>query len=226
MTQDIARATAGSSINVNYTNASVGDDEYILAIIKDTSGNALYHARLQSVDNSNGTVSMNIPNDITPGEYMLVIYNEHESGSYNTNYAGYDTLILIVWDASDVNYPDEQKPIMTNVYKNLAGTKFRFTVSDNLGLYQMTNSGGAKLRDLSGTKATTNMSCGTQSSIMVEDLAGNTSELQNILTDTTPPTVNISYNNGTYTLTVSDNESGVWKITNRDGTVVYRDYSC
>ena len=42
----------------------------------------------------------------------------------------------------------------------------------------------------------------------------------------TPPAVTVSYSGGTYTLTVSDNESGVWKITNRDGTVVYRDYSC
>ena len=52
ITQNIARATARSSISVNYTNASTGDNEYISAIIKDTSGNALYHARLDTVSNS------------------------------------------------------------------------------------------------------------------------------------------------------------------------------
>ena len=40
------------------------------------------------------------------------------------------------------------------------------------------------------------------------------------------PTVTVSYANGSYILTVSDNESGVRKITNGDGTVVYKDFSC
>ena len=227
ITQDIVRGTAGSSISVNYTNASIGANEYISAIIKDTSGEALYHAKLDTVSNSNGSVSMDIPDDIEPGEYMLVIYNELERGSYNTNYAGYDTLILVVWDTTDTNYPDEEKPTMTNVYKNVDGTRFRFTASDNHELYQMINSSRTKLRDLAGTNVTTNMSCDeTQDSIIAEDLAGNISAPQNIITDITPPKVTISYSRGTYTLTVSDNESGVWKIANHDGSVVYHDYSC
>ena len=163
---------------------------------------------------------MDIPNEIEPGEYMLVIYNECENGAYNTNYAGYDTLLLVVLENAD-----NVKPIMTNVFKNYAGTSFKFTVSDNQELYQVTNPTGEKLRDLASTNVTANVLCGTQDSIMVEDLAGNIAEAQNILTDNTPPKVTVSYSGGTYTLTVSDNESGVWKITNSDGTVVYRDYS-
>ena len=98
--------------------------------------------------------------------------------------------------------------------------------SDNDGL-QVTSPDGAWLRDLTGSNVTVNMKCDHQSTIAVQDLAGNTTivDQQNIMIDRTPPSVTVTYESGKYVLTVSDNESGVWKITNRDGTVVYRDFS-
>ena len=71
------------------------------------------------------------------------------------------------------------------------------------------------------------MECGNQSAILVQDLAGNETiiDANDMLVDRTPPHVTITYSGGKYALTVSDNESGVWKITNSDGTTVYHDYS-
>jgi len=98
--------------------------------------------------------------------------------------------------------------------------------SNNDGL-QVTSPDGAWLRDLTGSNVTVNMKCDRQSTIAVEDLAGNTTmvDQQNIMIDRTPPSVTVTYANGKYNLTVSDTESGVWKITNRDDTIVYRDFS-
>ena len=57
------------------------------------------------------------------------------------------------------------------------------------------------------------------------DEAKKKTEVKNILVDTKPPSVIISYAGiGKYTLTVSDTESGVWKITNGDGSVLYENY--
>ena len=46
-----------------------------------------------------------------------------------------------------------------------------------------------------------------------------------IAVDKTPHIITVTHSGGTYTITVIDNESGVWKITNGDGTKVYHDYS-
>ena len=91
----------------------------------------------------------------------------------------------------------------------------------------MINPGGDHLRHLASNTVTTNMECGNQSAILVQDLAGNETiiDANDMLVDRTPPVVTISYAEGKYALTVSDNESGVWKITNSDGTAVYHDYS-
>ena len=221
VSENIIRGAKESSVSIHYSGASVGEGEYISAIIKDTYGNPLYHARLKPVgESTSGELSMIIPNDIECGEYTLVVYNELERGAYNTNYAGYDTLVLVVYD-------EDEQPTVTNVYTNATGTNFKFTANDNWDLYQVTSYGGEKIRDLANNNVTTNMMCGGQASILIEDLAGNITTVGEnaMLVDQTPPTVAVTYSGGRYTLTVSDNESGVWKITNSDGTTVYHDYS-
>jgi hypothetical protein len=116
---------------------------------------------------------------------------------------------------------------VTNVYKNDAGTKFKFTAADDWDLYQVTNPNGSKLRDLANTNVTTNMDCGYQASIVIHDLAGNPTCVteQDMQIDRNAPSVSVSYSDGKYTLTVSDTESGLWKITNSNGDIIYRDYS-
>ena len=71
------------------------------------------------------------------------------------------------------------------------------------------------------------MDCGYQASIVIHDLAGNPTCVteQDMQIDKTSPSVSVSYSDGKYTLTVSDTESGLWKITNSNGDIIYRDYS-
>ena len=51
------------------------------------------------------------------------------------------------------------------------------------------------------------------------------SSSSNIITDDIGPEVeSITYENGNYTIKVSDTQSGIWKITNSTGDVIYKRY--
>ncbi len=63
MTQDTAIGTAGDTITFDYSNATVGTNEYISAIIADDSG-AQYYGRLLQTNSANGTVSLTIPDTL------------------------------------------------------------------------------------------------------------------------------------------------------------------
>ena len=162
---------------------------------------------------------MCVPDDIDYGDYNLIVYNELERAEWNTNYAGYDTLVLTVTDLNS--------PTVTNVYRNEAGKNFKLTASDET-LSHISTLSGRKIKDLSGINTTTNLQLSESTNgIKIYDVASNISTIytNDMQVDSTPPSVTISYNSGTYTLTVSDSESGVWKITNSNGDTIYRDYS-
>ena len=223
--QDTYSGTAGSSISIPYENALTGNNEYITALIKDSSDEGLYRYTLKHLsntnDDANGTITMTLP-DLADGVYTLVIMNEQCNDAYKTNYAGYDIVSLII-------ISDDKGPVMTDVYRNEDGTNFKFTASDKSGLYSVNSSNGDVLKYLTNSNITTNIiNCGHQSSIIVQDSLGNETIIdeKNIMVDRTPPSVSIlHYTDGKYILSVSDNESGIWKITNGDGTTVYKDYS-
>ena len=91
-------AGAGELVQLKYSNATpkMSDkEEYISGVIKDKNGRELYYGKLEYVDTSGeGTVCVDIPNDIKQGEYRLIIMNEQENGIMQTNYAGYDVVNL------------------------------------------------------------------------------------------------------------------------------------
>ena len=225
----------GETITLHYSGAAAqnqnsGGTEYISAIIKEVGtgknntgtgiygGNGLYHARLMEVgQNTSGNVSMTIPQSITPGEYTLIVYNELDRGEYKTNYAGYDTITLNVIPS----------PNLTNVYMNESGNNLKLTIS-GIDLSHISTLLGEKLLDISGDDTTKNFQLSKNTNgITVHDHYDKSTSLytNNIAIDKTPPIVTVTHSGGTYTITVSDNESGVWKITNGDGTKVYHDYS-
>ena len=62
---------------------------------------------------------------------------------------------------------------------------------------------------------------------MVYDTRGNVTEVleSNIITDRKGPRVeSITYDGGNYTIRVSDSQSGIWKITDSTGDVIYQRY--
>ena len=224
------------NLTISYKNAKAktsvdnGQAGYISAIIKNSTSldessiceaKPLYYARLIQNDfGGNGSVTMKIPNELPDGLYTLLVYNEIERGTYKTNYANYVPLMISISDTT--------VPTVNNIYRNTANTTFKFTAIDDINLGQIvTSSGDIKL--LSGSSITTNILTNQpQTSIDVYDASGNitTKTISDMILDNKPPEIiNITYNNGIYSITVSDNESGIWKITNGDGTRTYHDYS-
>ena len=103
VTKKTADAAPGDTVTLNYKGATTGINEYISAIIADSSG-ARYYGRVAQPTAESGTVEIKIPSDLAPGDYTLKVFNEQYNGDYNTDYASKFTDIALTVE----NQPDEQ----------------------------------------------------------------------------------------------------------------------
>lgn len=103
VTKKTADAAPDDTVTLHYTGATTGINEYISAIIADSSG-ARYYGRVAQPTAESGTVEIKIPSDIAPGDYTLKVFNEQYNGDYNTDYASKFTDIALTVE----NQPDEQ----------------------------------------------------------------------------------------------------------------------
>ena len=103
VTEKTADAAPGDTVTLNYKGATAGTNEYISAIIADSSG-ARYYGRVAQPTAESGTVEIKIPSDLAPGDYTLKVFNEQYNGDYNTDYASKFTDIALTVE----NQPDEQ----------------------------------------------------------------------------------------------------------------------
>ena len=103
VTEKAISADPGDTVVLNYTGASAWLNEYISAIIADSSG-AQYYGRITRPDMGNGTVEIKIPSDLAPGSYTLKVFSEQYNGDYNTDYASNFTDIALTVE----NQSDEQ----------------------------------------------------------------------------------------------------------------------
>ena len=103
VTKKTADAAPDDTITLNYKGATTGINEYISAIIADSSG-ARYYGRVAQPTAESGTVEIKIPSDIAPGDYTLKMFSEQCNGDYNTDYASNFTDIALTVE----NQPDEQ----------------------------------------------------------------------------------------------------------------------
>ena len=77
------------AVKLKYNGALAGANEYISAIIEDAEGNILYYGNI--VDNTtsdaagSGKVAINVPADLTPGNYKLLVFSEQCNGSFKTD---------------------------------------------------------------------------------------------------------------------------------------------
>jgi hypothetical protein len=220
VTENSVEAFTGHTIDLNYSGAIIGTNEYISAIIKDAdSGKALYYGYFDEAT-ADGNISMLLPEYIQPGNYKLIVMNEQINDSKYTNYAGCDEVSLTVYDG--------EAPVVTNVYTNSNNTMFKLTASDKVALGKITADDETLIDDtIAGqTNVTKNFATDSIDSwFKVYDASENESLVTNIITDNRGPTVeSIIYNNGNYTIRVSDTQSGIWKITNSTGDVIYERY--
>ena len=103
VTEKAISAAPDDTVALHYTGASAWPNEYISAIIADSSG-AQYYGRVAQPAMGNGTVDIKIPSDLAPDSYTLKVFSEQYNGDYNTDYASNFTDIALTVE----NQPDEQ----------------------------------------------------------------------------------------------------------------------
>ena len=77
----------GNTLTVTYSGATIGDNEYISALITDNSGNYTHYGRLQEVGSAaSGTVEIDLSGIDMDGK-ILYVFNEQYHGDCRTDYA-------------------------------------------------------------------------------------------------------------------------------------------
>ena len=129
VTEKTADGCPGDTVTLHYNGATTGINEYISAIIADSSG-ARYYGRVAQPTAESGTVEIKIPSDIAPGDYTLKVFSEQCNGDYNTDYASNFTDIALTVE----NQPDEQFSLTPGgtYYFDLSGENIPGTVNDAL----------------------------------------------------------------------------------------------
>ena len=129
VTEKAVSAAPGDTVTLNYTGASAWPNEYISAIIADSSG-AQYYGRVAQPAMGNGTVEIKIPSDLAPGSYNLKVFSEQCNGDYNTDYASNFTDIALTVEKQ----PDEQFTLTPGgrYYFDLSAMNIPGTANSNL----------------------------------------------------------------------------------------------
>ena len=129
VTEKTADAAPDDTVTLHYNGATIGTNEYISAIIADSSG-ARYYGRVAQHTAESGTVEIKIPSDIAPGDYTLKVFNEQYNGDYNTDYASNFTDIALT-----VEKPVDEQFTLTpggRYYFDLSAMDIPGTVNSNL----------------------------------------------------------------------------------------------
>lgn len=100
-------AQAGDSVQITYSGAKEGDNEYVSVLLCDSSGTVLYYGNIAQ-NSKSGTATVSLPSDLAPGEYKLEVFSEQCNGDYKTDYASsFQTIDL------KVTLPPETTPNAT-----------------------------------------------------------------------------------------------------------------
>ena len=129
VTEKAVSGDPGDTVTLHYTGATGGLNEYISAIIADSSG-ARYYGRVAQPTAESGMVEIKIPSGLAPGSYTLKVFSEQYNGDYNTDYASNFTDIALTVE----NQPDEQFTLAPGgrYYFDLSAMDIPGTVNSNL----------------------------------------------------------------------------------------------
>ena len=129
VTEKAVSGAPDDTVTLNYTGATTGINEYISAIIADSSGTR-YYGRVAQPTAESGTVEIKIPSDLAPGDYTLKVFSEQYNGDYNTDYASNFTDIALTVE----NQPDEQFTLAPGgrYYFDLSAMDIPGTANSNL----------------------------------------------------------------------------------------------
>ena len=86
-TTAVSTTNYGGDIQIEYSGAKTGDNEYIAVLLKDSAGNPTYYGRSAALTVASGTVTIPVAAGLTPDNYDLYVYNEQYNGDKKTDYA-------------------------------------------------------------------------------------------------------------------------------------------
>lgn len=97
------------TVNIDYSGAKTGENEYVSAMLCDDSGNVLYYGNIAR-NSASGTASVTIPDNLARGSYTLKVFSEQCNGDYQTDYASafrnisltVDSETLLIYTADDL----------------------------------------------------------------------------------------------------------------------------
>ena len=88
---DSGNVTAGNNITISYDHATTGADEYISAVLLNSSGDLLYYGHIEDMSlasaSASGTAEITIPAGLSDGDYTIKVFSEQCNGDKKTDYA-------------------------------------------------------------------------------------------------------------------------------------------
>ena len=125
----------GDVLNVSYTGAQVGANEYISYVLKDkVSGEIIKYGKLANVTAESGDMSFDISNIDTLG-YDMYIFNEQVNGEFESNYASEMTKVEYALDdyafeltvSSNAIKATEELEVVVSIDRAYYSAEFTFT---------------------------------------------------------------------------------------------------
>ena len=87
-TAEVSTSTKGGTVEISYTDAKTGANEYISALIFDDVGNVIYYGRSNaSLTEKDGMAQLTIPAGFAEGTYTMKVFNEQYNGDFKTDLA-------------------------------------------------------------------------------------------------------------------------------------------
>ena len=130
-TWEVSASTKGGTVEISYTDAKTGANEYISALIFDDVSNVIYYGRSNApLTENDGTAQITIPASFAEGTYTMSVFNEQYNGDCKTDLAsGFADVKLTV-----EKQPDEQFALAPGgrYYFDLSAMNIPGTVNSNL----------------------------------------------------------------------------------------------
>ncbi len=84
----VSTTNYGGDIEIKYSGAKTGANEYISVMLTDSAGNPTYYGRSSaSLTSESGTATIPVAAGLTAGDYTLYVFNEQYNGDKMTDYA-------------------------------------------------------------------------------------------------------------------------------------------
>ena len=86
-TTSVSTTDHGGDIEITYSGAQTGPNEYISVLLKDSAGNPTYYGRSAALTAASGTVTIPVAAGLAAGNATLYVYNEQYNGDKMTDLA-------------------------------------------------------------------------------------------------------------------------------------------